>query len=148
MLPGTGLPQNVYELDNTKLQGPPILVEIISITEIGQSAFNLQNVRQARIERADLAGLAEEGDEQDGGEDAGPVPKYPRSMLRFQLSDGATVLEAIEYRRIPELELGVTPLGYKVNAICAISQISWSVNSIDASCHARCFSRTCSSGGA
>ena len=53
-----------------------------------------------RLERADLAGLAgEEGDGQDG-EEEGPVPKYPRSLLRFQLTDGSTVLEAIEYRRI------------------------------------------------
>ena len=118
MLPGTGLPRNVAELNNTKLQGLPILVEIVSMTEIGHSAFSLQNVRQARIEKADLAGLAGEEDEnQEDGEEAGPVPKYPRSMLRFQLSDGATVLEAIEYRKIPELELGVTPLGYKVRLL-------------------------------
>ena len=88
------------------------------MTDIGHSAFALQNVRQARIERADLAGLAGEEDEnQDEGEETGSVPKYPRSMLRFQLSDGATVLEAIEYRKIPELELGVTPLGYKVRSL-------------------------------
>lgn len=116
MLPGTGLPPNIAFINNTKLPGPPVLVEIISLTEIGHSAFNLQNVRQARIERADLAGLAEEdGENQEDGEETGPVPKYPRSMLRFQLSDGMTVLEAIEYRRIPELQLGVTPLGYKVS---------------------------------
>ncbi|KIP05843.1 hypothetical protein PHLGIDRAFT_60035, partial [Phlebiopsis gigantea 11061_1 CR5-6] len=114
MLPGTGLPLNIAELGNTKLQGPPILVEVVSMTDIGHSAFSLQNVRQVRMERADLAGLAGEEDEnQDDGEEAGPVPKYPRSMLRLQLSDGTTVLEAIEYRKIPELELGVTPLGYK-----------------------------------
>jgi RecQ-mediated genome instability protein 1 len=120
MLAGTGLPPNVSELDNAKLPGPPVLVEIVSMTEIGQSAFNLQNVHQARIERADLAGLA--GDEaEDEDPEAGPVPKYPRSMLRFQLSDGSTVLDAIEYRKIPEFELGATPLGYKVR-ICATGE--------------------------
>ena len=112
MLPGTGLPPNVSDLNKTKIPGSPILVEIIAITEIGASAFNLQNVRQARMEYADLAGLAEE--EQDEEEATG-VPKYPRSMLRFQLSDGSIVLEAIEYRRIPDFELGETPLGLKVN---------------------------------
>ena len=45
------------------LRGPPILVQIVSMTEIGSSAFNLQNIRQARIEQADLAGLAEEEDD-------------------------------------------------------------------------------------
>lgn len=114
MVPGTGLPTNVADLNSTKLMGPPVLVEIVSMTEIGHSAFSLQNIRQVRLERADLAGLADEDEGQDG-EEEGPVPRYPRSMLRFQLSDGSTVLEAIEYRRIPEFELGVTPLGYKVS---------------------------------
>ena len=58
MLEGTGFPPNIAELDNYTLQGPPILVEIVAMTEIGHSAFSLQNIRQARIERADLAGLA------------------------------------------------------------------------------------------
>ncbi|OBZ72231.1 RecQ-mediated genome instability protein 1 [Grifola frondosa] len=109
MVHGTGLPHNVSEL-STPLRGP-VLVQIVSITEIGHSAFSLQNTRQARIERADLAGLAAEEGEDD---DEGPIPKYPRSMLRFQLSDGATILQAIEFRRLPELELGETPLGYKM----------------------------------
>lgn len=112
MLPGTGLPPNVSELDNTTLRGPPILVEVIAMTEIGSSAFNLQNIRQARIEHADLAGLAEEEEQND--DEGARVPRYPRSMLRFQLSDGVTVLNAIEYRRLPDLELGETPLGFKV----------------------------------
>ncbi|KAJ3538111.1 hypothetical protein NM688_g6566 [Phlebia brevispora] len=110
MIPGTGLPANVSKLDNMTLRGPPVLVEIISITDIGSSAFNLQNIRQARIEQADLAGLAEEEDEEDGPR----IPKYPRSMLKFELFDGKTIMQAIEYRRLPELELGVTPLGFKM----------------------------------
>jgi RecQ-mediated genome instability protein 1 len=35
-------------------------------------------------------------------------------MLKFLLSDGRTTVTAIEYRSIPQLELGVTPLGYKL----------------------------------
>ena len=114
MLADTGLPQNVSELDNAKLTGAPILVEIVSMTEIGHSAFSLMNVRQAHIERADLAGLAEQEDNDGGEEEA--TPKYPRSMLRFELSDGSTTLKAIEYRRLPGLQLGQTPLGYKVSS--------------------------------
>ncbi|KAI0951277.1 hypothetical protein AcW1_008360 [Taiwanofungus camphoratus] len=109
MITGTGLPQNLADLGNTVLRGP-ILVQITAITEIGHSAFSLQNVRQARLERADMAGLAG-GDDDD---EEGPIPRYPRSMLRFQLSDGSTILQAIEHRRLPELELGETPLGYKM----------------------------------
>jgi RecQ-mediated genome instability protein 1 len=109
MLPGTGLPANISELTNVTIRGP-FLVEIVAITEIGHSAFTLQNTRQVRMDRADLAGLGPEV----ADEDEGPIPKYPRSMLRFELSDGATTLQAMEYRPLPEIQLGVTPLGYKV----------------------------------
>jgi hypothetical protein len=66
------------------------------------------------MDRADLAGLVRESEE-DAEEDEGPVPKYSRGMLRLELSDGLTTVEAVEYRSIPQLELGVTPLGYKVH---------------------------------
>ena len=36
-------------------------------------------------------------------------------MLQFQLSDGAAVLPAIEFKPLPQFELGETPLGYKVS---------------------------------
>ncbi|OCH94365.1 hypothetical protein OBBRIDRAFT_823487 [Obba rivulosa] len=106
---GTGLPPNVTEEDDIVLTGPPVLVEIVAITEIGHSAFSLQQVRQARLEHADLEDLEDENDE-----DEGPIPKYPRSMLKLQLSDGTTTIQAIEYRRLPELTLGETQLGYKM----------------------------------
>ncbi|KAL6307427.1 hypothetical protein BKA93DRAFT_727364 [Sparassis latifolia] len=122
MVAGTGLPTNIPPIDKTMITGPAVLVEIISITDVGQSAFTLQNVRQARIDRADLAGLAGDGDD-----DEGPIPKYPRSMLRFQLSDGSTVLQAFEYRRLPELELGETPLGYKVRN-SFVSLLHWEIS--------------------
>jgi RecQ-mediated genome instability protein 1 len=120
MLAGTGLPPNVSELINSTLTGPPILVEMVSITEIGHSAFSLHNVRQARIERADLAGLAEQ---EEDGEEEGSIPNYPRSMLKFELSDGSTTMQAIEYRRLPGLQLGETPLGLKVRRQFAIGYL-------------------------
>ena len=110
MLHYTGIPRNIGTAKKGTVGVPPVLVQITSITEIGHSAFTLRNTRQTRIDRADLAGLAEE----DGGEDDGPIPRYPRSMLQFRISDGSTEIDAIEYRKIPELELGETPLGYKV----------------------------------
>lgn len=115
MIPGTGVPQNIDSMQNGKLSGSPILVEIVAIMEIGHSAFSLQNIRQTRIERADLAGLTIN---EEGTDDEGPIPKYPRSMLQFKLSDGHTTFQAIEYRRLPGLELGETPLGYKVRIFC------------------------------
>ncbi|KAG1804983.1 uncharacterized protein HD556DRAFT_1327705 [Suillus plorans] len=112
-LPNTGLPQNIRTIKRARLTGHPCLVEIRAISDIGISAFSLMNVRQNRMDRADLAGLVRE-DEEDAEEDEGPVPKYPRGMLRLELSDGFTTVEAVEYRAIPQLELGVTPLGYKI----------------------------------
>jgi RecQ-mediated genome instability protein 1 len=112
MLPGTGLPANILTLNNTRVKN--ILVEITSITDIGVSAFTLGNSRSTRMERADLADIYEGEGEEEVGEEEGKIPKYPRSMLKMELSDGAITLPAIEYRPMTELELGVTKLGYKV----------------------------------
>lgn len=110
MIPGTGLPQNVANLEDGRIAtSGAILVQIIAITDIGNSAFSLQNVRHTRIEKMDMAGLGEDVEE-------GRIPNYPRSMLRLELSDGLITLQAFEYRRLPALELGVTPLGSKARA--------------------------------
>lgn len=115
MAQGTGLPQNLAGLKKGALSGPPILVQIMALTEIGHSAFSLMNVRQTKIDRADLSGLAQQGENNEDAEaDEGPVPNYPRSMLQFELSDGTIKLNAIEYRKISQLDLENTPLGYKV----------------------------------
>ena len=119
MQPGTGFPEGVTTASDLTVQGSPILVQILDITEIGHSAFSLTNVRQTRLDQEDLAGLARENEEENENqnqdeEDAGPIPKYPRSMLKLQLSDGTITMPAIEFKRIPGLELGVTSLGCKV----------------------------------
>jgi RecQ-mediated genome instability protein 1 len=116
MVHGTGLPHNLAGLQKGSLSGPPILVQITTLMEIGHSAFSLMNVRQTKIDRADLSGLAQRDNEDEA--DEGPVPNYPRSMLRFELSDGATKLNAIEYRKIPQFDLENTPLGFKVRHFC------------------------------
>ncbi|KAJ7707596.1 DUF1767-domain-containing protein [Mycena rosella] len=116
---GTGIPLTLLTAPSGRLRGP-VLVEITAITEVGASALALDQVRVARAER--LAAGAGAGDDENEPADLevegeGPVPNYPRSMLRFELSDGATPLSAIEYRPLAELVLGVTPLGYKSCAI-------------------------------
>jgi RecQ-mediated genome instability protein 1 len=116
MQPHTGLPANIKDLNTiTTLTGPPVLVEIIRMDDISTSAFQLDQIRQARKESI-LAGVGDEEGEEGGDIDVdgeGPMPQYPRGKLRLQLSDGQTVLEAIEYRRINELKL-TTPSGFKV----------------------------------
>ena len=110
MVPETGLPQVSADVKDTVIRGP-VLVQVLSIMDIGQSAFSLMNVRQARLERADMAGLARAEDD----EDEGPIPSYPRSMLRLELTDGSISLPAVEHRRLPELKLGESKLGLKVS---------------------------------
>ncbi|KAF8150793.1 hypothetical protein B0H34DRAFT_152469 [Crassisporium funariophilum] len=115
MLHGTGLDVHIDRFTGN-LQGPPVLVQIAAITEIGISAFQLEQIRAAREERL-LAGVGDEEGEEDGDievEGEGPMPRYPKATLRFQLTDGVTTLEAMEYRRISQFSLGVTPLGYKL----------------------------------
>lgn len=100
-----------------------ILVQVISITEIGVSAGSLREVYETRKEEkriTDKGGQAERtrvvrNTEEDGdavGE--GSTVKYPRSMLKLEVTDGFTTLRAIEYKRIPELSLEDAPLGCKV----------------------------------
>ncbi|PPQ99140.1 hypothetical protein CVT24_009330 [Panaeolus cyanescens] len=112
---GTGLSPQINNFQGN-LTGPPIMVEIVSIMEIGTSAFQLEQVRAAREERM-TSGVGNEEGEEDGDievEGEGPMPKYPRRMLRFKLSDGYCTISAMEYRKIPSLVMGVTPLGYKL----------------------------------
>ncbi|KAF8638280.1 hypothetical protein AX17_002301 [Amanita inopinata Kibby_2008] len=117
MLHGTGLPTHIALPDTTTtLSGHPVLVEIASITEIAHSAFSLDQIRAAREERA-RSGHSAQGNEDEEGDidvDEGPPPKYPRGMLKLELTDGAIILPAIEYRRLQGLSLGVTPLGFKM----------------------------------
>ncbi|KAF8183962.1 hypothetical protein BJ912DRAFT_975749 [Pholiota molesta] len=115
MSKGTGFNPNITQATED-LQGPPILVQIVAMTEIGTSAFQLEQTRVAREERM-RTGLGNVEGEEDGDvevEGEGPMPKYPRGTLRFQLSDGETIIDAMEFRNLPQLSLGVTELGYKM----------------------------------
>lgn len=114
MVPGTGFPENINTAENTVLQGP-ILVEVVGIMEIGHSAYSLLQTYESREEYRKQAALRE-GREQRNGEERKPMPKYPRSMLQFQLSDGVAVLPGIECKPFPQFELGETPLGCKVSS--------------------------------
>lgn len=111
MVAGTGIPPNAIGADNLVLKGP-ILVEVTNIMEIGHSAYSLLQVHESRIEyRKQSQILRANGDT----EERKPMPKYPRSMLQLQLSDGQVVLPAIECKSLPQFELGETPLGFKVS---------------------------------
>jgi RecQ mediated genome instability protein len=115
----TGLPLQVGSRETTmRIAGPPVLVQIKALTDVGISAFKLEEVRKAREERLQ-SGLGTEEDGEDEGdielEGEGPMPKYPRGTLMFELYDGTTTLKAMEYKPLPQLSLLTTPLGYKVS---------------------------------
>ncbi|KAK0204845.1 hypothetical protein DFS33DRAFT_701265 [Desarmillaria ectypa] len=114
MLQGTGLPPDIAnsETQHTVVAGP-VLVEIVSITDIGVSAYNLNKIRITRDERI-AAGEQEVGEGDVEVEGEGPIPAYTRSMLRMDISDGTTVLRSLEYRPLKDLTLGETPLGCKL----------------------------------
>ena len=98
---------------------------ILSIQEIGASAFALKTTMEQRKEV--LSGVTrirrmkdpgeEEGeeDENDGADER--LPAYSRSMLSMEVTDGFTIMKAMEYRRIPGLVLGETMLGAKVRVV-------------------------------
>ena len=105
------------EAHDTTLFSRPTLVQILSITEIGSSAFQLQTVVEQRrdvLEGTTRIRRMGEEDSEDEVED-GKLPAYPRGMLKLEISDGRRVMKAMEYRRIEELKLGETALGAKVS---------------------------------
>ena len=53
-------------------------------------------------------------DEEEEDFEPGKLPEYPRAMLRFELSDGRSVMKGIEYKRLNGVKLGETALGTKV----------------------------------
>jgi RecQ-mediated genome instability protein 1 len=129
-LPQTGLPapELLEDLHGEMLfQKDYCLVMVMSIMEIGHSAFQLQTtmenrkealsgvrrIRRIRNPQADGGGADEEEAEDDDDDEA--IPPYPRGMLRLEVSDGFHTLKAMEYQRIDGLTLGETALGSKVS---------------------------------
>jgi RecQ-mediated genome instability protein 1 len=90
------------------------------MTEIGSSAFQLQTVAEQRKDIINGTTLIRRmGDELNDEEEQeikeGKMPVYPRGMLKFELTMGdGTVLDAIEYRKVPGIILGETSLGAKL----------------------------------
>lgn len=135
-IPGklTILPQEPSLVHDIFLYGPEkrdaILLQIVSISEVGHSAFQTKNTMDQRKEALSGVGRIRRirdhmgpengdnanGDQQPDEEDNEPddVPPYPRSMLMLDVSDGFRVMRAMEYKRIDALKLGETALGCKV----------------------------------
>lgn len=127
------LPVDLEGQDGILSPGKAVLVQVVSMDEVGQSAVSLRDALQARREDARLGlqadrvrvqGLTQDGAEAEDGSAAaggssgnGPTAgaaSYPRAMLKLELSDGHSVCTAIEYRRVPALDLASTELGAKL----------------------------------
>lgn len=107
------------KLPSSILFPKPTLVQVLSITDIGASAFSLQTTLEQRREVFSGATRIRGIDDDDDDEiDESKLPAYPRGMLSLGISDGRNALRAIEYRRLDGLELGETRLGIKVSSSC------------------------------
>lgn len=85
-----------------------------SITEIGHSALALETAQQKRINDARGRDRVLDLEDEEGLDRDAPV-QFPRAMLKLELSDGHRIVQAIEYRKIEGLGLGIIPLGCKVS---------------------------------
>jgi RecQ-mediated genome instability protein 1 len=111
------IPSNAHKI---RLFSRPTLLQILSITEIGSSAFQLQTVAEQRKDIINGTTLIRRMDDEldDEEEEAikeGKMPVYPRGMLKFELTLGdGRVVDAIEYKKVPGIVLGETSLGAKL----------------------------------
>ncbi|TEB28731.1 hypothetical protein FA13DRAFT_1633038 [Coprinellus micaceus] len=118
-VPGTGLaaPSN-SQTAHGDLTGPLVL-ELVHMTEIGVSAFDLEGVRQERAHIRHQRRLATvrnvTGGRRQQQERRLDLPDYPRKRLKLFLTDGFIELEGIECGHLSTIALGKTPMGTKVH---------------------------------
>lgn len=111
------IPSDAHKI---RLFTKPTLLQILGMTEIGSSAFQLQTVAEQRKDIINGTTLIRRMDDElnDDEEEAikeGKMPVYPRGMLKFELTMGdGRVVDAIEYKKVPGILLGETSLGAKM----------------------------------
>ncbi|KAJ3537670.1 hypothetical protein NMY22_g5499 [Coprinellus aureogranulatus] len=98
-----------------EIQGPVVL-ELVHLTDVGVSAFDLEAVRQRRqrIEFEDTVSRIRAMIGRRGLPEDRPLPQYPRRRLKLFLSDGFRELEAVECELLAGLALGQTCMGTKL----------------------------------
>ncbi|KAF8834404.1 hypothetical protein BDN67DRAFT_976075 [Paxillus ammoniavirescens] len=95
---------------------PAPMIKIRSITDTRQSVFGLLNTHHTRLDHADLGLLVQRdgnhtGEQQQQVEESeGPVPRFPRGVLMFVLSNGHTTFSDIEFRS-SQIEVGNHAVG-------------------------------------
>ncbi|WVR09499.1 hypothetical protein IAU60_006567 [Kwoniella sp. DSM 27419] len=108
-------PRDGSEIHERILFPKPALLQIHALSEVGNSAFQIQTVREQRSEiLSGQSRIRRLDDEAEDEMEDGKVPPYPRSMLRLEVGDGRRIMKAMEYKRIAGLVLGQTSLGCKL----------------------------------
>ncbi|WVQ95044.1 hypothetical protein IAU59_002136 [Kwoniella sp. CBS 9459] len=103
------------DLHNTILFQRPTLLQIHSISEVGNSAFQIQTTMEQRSEvLSGQSRIRRMDDEEEEEVEDGKVPPYPRGMLKLEVGDGRRIMKAMEYKKIGDLTLGQTSLGCKL----------------------------------
>ncbi|TFK27540.1 hypothetical protein FA15DRAFT_701749 [Coprinopsis marcescibilis] len=117
---GTGLPNTItFPTMYTTLKGP-ILLELVSITDVGISPFLLEEFRLRRENEmlSHLKGAADSPTLDTSYTSLAAIRSkltpYPRCVLKFLFTDGFKKVEAFEQEFLPHFALGLTPLGCKV----------------------------------
>jgi hypothetical protein len=93
-----------------------LLVQIESIFDIGVAALSISDAHKQRLEDAKMGTAARVvgNIDDDDAEQRKDPSKYPRGMLKLKLSDGFSLIDAIEYKRISDLSMDDTMLGCKL----------------------------------
>ncbi|TEB17150.1 hypothetical protein FA13DRAFT_1804426 [Coprinellus micaceus] len=119
--PGSGLSEWVTRDYTHVLLKGPVVLELVHLTDVGISAMTLEGVRQERERQIYLDRVGHTSNSQEGRMQRElrwvrpELEPYPRRRLKLFLSDGSVELQAIELEHLPNLELGVTPMGTKVH---------------------------------
>ncbi|CAG8697053.1 7287_t:CDS:2, partial [Cetraspora pellucida] len=93
----------------------PIILQIADIFEVGVSAQSLLDVVNSY-----LSGSVKQGHKyNDISDKQYESIKFPRGMLKFQLTDGYQSVDAIEYKPLSNLNL-LTPIGIKISVSKAL----------------------------
>ncbi|EAU83821.1 hypothetical protein CC1G_13138 [Coprinopsis cinerea okayama7 len=119
-LPGQGLPPfSDAATACLKIRGP-LWMEVVSIDDLGVSAFQLERVRLERrryiLDRVSQAARERKVFSRDeSAAIRATLPKYPRKTLQLRLTDGSQEIDAFEINGpLPHISLDETFIGHKI----------------------------------
>ncbi|CAG8529155.1 4362_t:CDS:2 [Acaulospora morrowiae] len=105
------LPLSIDDAHKTIIgENRPITLQIVEIFEVGVSNQTLFDTISSH-----LSGSIKEGHKYSDVRDKQNEPiKFPKAMLKFYLTDGTQIVDAIEFKPLSQLDL-LTPIGTKIS---------------------------------